>query len=90
MKKTMKQYIAEVKKDLYDFLADGQKHKCAICNKSPTYGRHKYPRKLAIDHDHKTGKIRGLLCRSCNLGLGYFKDDIELLKNSILYLKGFL
>ena len=44
-------------------------------------------RRLAVDHDHKTGKIRGLLCISCNVGLGHFQDDVELLRSAILYLQ---
>ena len=45
---------------------------------------------LAVDHCHKTGKIRGLLCAHCNHGLGNFKDNIEIIKNAIKYLKGSL
>lgn len=44
--------------------------------------------KACIDHDHKTGKIRGLICRKCNLALGLFKDDIKILKSAIEYLGG--
>ena len=42
---------------------------------------------LCIDHDHVTGKICGCLCRSCNLGLGNLKEDEELLKSALRYLK---
>lgn len=43
-------------------------------------------RKFHIDHDHKTGKVRGLLCMRCNLLIGYAKDDIEILSSAIDYL----
>jgi len=43
---------------------------------------------LAIDHDHKTGDVRGALCTNCNLGLGHFKDDPELLRLAALHLEG--
>jgi hypothetical protein len=42
---------------------------------------------LVIDHDHSTSEVRGLICDSCNLGLGKFKDNIESLKNAIAYLE---
>jgi len=58
-----------------------QNYKCAICNDECKTGR-----KLAVDHDHKTGKIRGLLCMNCNNGLGKFKDSCDLLSKAISYL----
>lgn len=61
-----------------------QENKCAICkidlNTLP-------PREINIDHCHKTGKVRGILCSQCNTGIGSLKDDIILLKASINYLE---
>lgn len=50
----------------YDQLIQLQEHKCKIC---------KQVKKLNVDHCHATGKVRGLLCRSCNLALGFLEDD---------------
>ena len=58
-----------------------QQGKCCICKKIPD------GQILRLDHDHNTGKIRGLLCNHCNIGLGYFRDNIESLKNAAVYLK---
>ena len=44
-------------------------------------------KKLVLDHDHKTDKIRGILCRNCNLALGLMKDNINSIKRMIDYLK---
>jgi hypothetical protein len=52
-----------------------------ICKGSTRDGR-----SLSIDHCHKTGKIRGLLCKDCNIGLGHFKDNIKLLQKAEEYL----
>ena len=58
---------------------------CALCGAEySTYGDN--PRRLHVDHDHETEKIRGLLCNTCNLGLGAFKDSIELMLEAINYL----
>lgn len=42
---------------------------------------------LAVDHDHDTGGIRGILCQPCNMALGLFKDDEEILASAIEYLR---
>lgn len=46
--------------------------------------------KLYVDHDHKTGKVRGLLCRKCNLSIGYIGDDLKVLKRLVKYLENSL
>jgi hypothetical protein len=45
-----------------------------------------YNKEHAVDHCHVTGKIRGILCYNCNMGLGYFKEDIEIMKLALEYL----
>jgi len=57
--------------------------KCSICNVYEST----LAKGLAVDHDHETGKIRGLLCSQCNTGLGMFKDSLTFLTNAIDYLK---
>lgn len=71
----------------FNKLLDAQDSKCAIC-KEPIIllGDCKKSKKHAIDHDHRTGKIRGILCNVCNVGLGHFKDNIFLLERAIEYL----
>ncbi len=66
-----------------------QDNKCAICG-SPEMAFDKTIndiRSLAVDHDHITGKVRGLLCTNCNILLGQSKDSTEILEKAILYLK---
>ena len=69
----------------YDRLFEAQGGVCAIC-KSPHSG-HRKVRDLIIEHDHTTGRVRGLTCQFCNHGLAGFKDNIDNLKAAILYLE---
>lgn len=79
----LKMYYGISKHDFY-FLLKKQKHKCSICG----YKQYPYDKKWpCVDHDHKTKRIRGLLCAMCNKGIGFFKDDITLLEKAIKYLK---
>lgn len=59
-----------------------QKGKCAICQKYRSRTR-----KLSVDHHHKTGKVRGLLCTRCNFAIGYANEDVKIIDNMKLYLK---
>lgn len=70
--------------DTYLELNRKQNGKCAICGSEIGDAM---MNRLYVDHNHKTGKVRGLLCMECNIGLGKFKDNIDLLKNAILYLE---
>lgn len=69
--------------DEYVTLLDAQGGVCAICGNNES-GRD--PRQMSVDHDHKTGAIRGLLCNRCNPMLGYARDDIGVLQAAIAYL----
>lgn len=66
----------------YEYRLSAQNNRCAICDKH----RSAFKQTLAVDHCHKTGKVRGILCSNCNLGIGNMKDNIEFLKKAIGYL----
>lgn len=69
------------KEDYYKMLSQ-QQGVCAICHAAPP------PNKLLyIDHNHKTQKVRGLLCQHCNSGLGMMRDNITICRNAALYLE---
>lgn len=79
---TVDEYLAKIAE---------QNNLCAICGE-PERRPDKASRKikaLAVDHDHETGQIRGLLCSACNTGLGLFQDDPELLAKAADYLLHF-
>lgn len=67
----------------YDNLLSSQNYCCKIC------GVHKDNVKnhLSVDHCHKTGKIRGLLCIKCNSGIGFFNEDKGIINKAIKYLE---
>jgi hypothetical protein len=74
--------------DEYKTMLEGQRHKCAICNNPETAVDAKgAERFMAVDHCHKSGKIRALLCAACNKSLGGFKDDPKLLRKAAEYLE---
>ena len=64
-------------------MKEDQDYKCARC------GIHEETttKKLAVDHDHKTNRVRGYLCNNCNRGIGLLKDDVEVMKKAIDYLE---
>ncbi len=71
-------------KDYFTML-ESQNGCCAICSTDTPWGRSD---RFAIDHDHASGEVRGLLCHACNTGLGNFKDSINSFRKAIAYLGG--
>ena len=67
--------------DEYCSMLDSQGGVCAICKEKCKSGR-----RLSVDHDHRTGSIRGLLCSRCNTAIGLLRDNIDLFFRSIDYL----
>lgn len=65
--------------DQFEEMSTAQDGACQICGT--------VPEQLVVDHDHVTGVVRGLLCRPCNAALGIFKDDPDLLRKAIEYLR---
>lgn len=91
-KEKRSKYWKKVKYEKYDIteedyqkMFEAQNGECMIC------GTHqdKFNYSLHIDHNHKTNKVRGLLCFKCNNGIGFFNDDVELLGKVIEYLNKF-
>lgn len=71
----------------YTAMAIAQGGVCATCKKPETQTRNGNLKALSVDHDHVTGKVRGLLCGHCNTALGKVGDDIKILEAMIAYLK---
>lgn len=71
----------------YDRLLAQQNHLCAICLRPERrLNRTGKPMSLSVDHDHVTGRIRGLLCKACNSAIGLFEDDGAIAERAALYL----
>jgi hypothetical protein len=66
-------------------MLEEQGHRCKICQSDKSG---KGDLGFSVDHDHFTGKIRGLLCHPCNAGLGFFKESEEVMVRAARYLKG--
>ncbi|HZX50389.1 MAG TPA: endonuclease VII domain-containing protein [Candidatus Paceibacterota bacterium] len=79
--------VAVARADRAKWLKDkpiNEPFECPICHKRTIAG---VTSKVVLEHDHRTGKSAGWICDSCNTGLGRFKDDVELLKSAITFLK---
>ena len=72
----------------YDRMLEEQKGVCAICKVNTSGGRNTNS-KLAVDHNHTTGEVRGLLCSMCNKGIGMFKENTETMQKAIDYLNSY-
>jgi hypothetical protein len=77
-----RRYVYGLSLEEFNALAAAQNGRCAICFEVPT------GRGFHVDHCHLTGRIRGLLCRGCNLALGQMKDDPARLVRAADYLRG--
>jgi len=70
----------------YYGMLERQNGGCAICGRKETIKKNGKPMRLSIDHDHETGRIRGLLCSGCNKGIGHLQDSPDILTKAIDYL----
>jgi len=70
-----------ITKEDFDKMLEIQQGVCAICSNQERGKR------LSVDHCHKTGKVRGLLCSSCNTSLGRFNDDTKIMLKAISYIE---
>lgn len=83
-----KEQVRQRKK--YNYLSPPTNHTCPICERNEEQCAGKGGKKVGtwcLDHDHKTGNMRGWLCHECNRALGNFKDNIELIKKALNYLE---
>lgn len=69
--------------EAYEAMLGSQENRCAICARTPD----EVGRSLAVDHDHSTGEIRGLLCSRCNVGIGLLGDSIGGVMRAVSYLR---
>lgn len=68
----------------FDEMLEAQNGVCAICKKECPSGT-----RLSVDHDHETGQVRALLCKNCNLVIGYAHENVEILLDAVDYLNSF-
>jgi hypothetical protein len=66
-------------------MCERQNNRCLIC--ADEFSETVHTQMACVDHDHSTEEIRGILCRACNVALGYFKDDPAVIMQAAKYLK---
>jgi hypothetical protein len=75
----------------YEYILMAQRGRCLICREfmqdSVTRGGRRNGRSIAVDHDHATGEVRGLLCMNCNAGIGLLGDKTDNLKRAAVYMQ---
>lgn len=73
----------------YEAMLTAQDGKCAICGEGEpaAHGRTGRQFRLSVDHDHSTGRVRGLLCQKCNRAIGLMGDNTETLRRALDYLE---
>ncbi len=74
-----------IDRDAFDGLWEDNQGRCGVCFRSFNGTTVRY----AVDHDHETGTVRGLLCRNCNTALGMMRDDVAVAEGAYRYLKYF-
>ena len=82
-KKTLQRY--GITPEDYNRMLEEQEGKCAICQS--TDSEHPITELLVVDHCHLTGKVRGLLCNTCNRGIGFMREETDRLLNAAVYLE---
>ncbi len=75
--------------DQHAAMVNAQGNLCAICGEPPKPDGVRAASRLHVDHDHVTGRVRGLLCNHCNRGVGAFRDRPDLLELAISYLRSY-
>lgn len=81
-------YKFGIEPEHYSQMLEKQGHKCAICGYIPPEEASSVE-KLYVDHNHATGKVRGLICMNCNSALGHFRDNLTILENAVKYLENY-
>ncbi len=79
----MRKTLYGITEETYQALLAAQDRRCAICRDPLNFDK---PKQIHTDHDHATGKVRGILCRFCNHAIGLLRDRIDLTQAATAYL----